>query len=77
MGYSRSVSYEGERLRCKGERATGRISGIAHDLENALRKMFVDLSVAGNWLRNLGNRIVIPIVFPAMAHKHTTAGFEL
>ncbi len=61
----------------QGRRVNGRISGIAHDLENALRKMFVDLSVAGNWLRNLGNRIVIPIVFPAMAHKHTTAGFEL
>ena len=56
---------------------TEKISGIVPDLETVQHKMFVDRSVAGNWLRNLGSRIMIPIIFPAMAHKHTTNGFEL
>lgn len=61
----------------QGRRVNGRISGIAHDLENTLCKMLINLRVAGNRLGNFGGGIVIPIVIPTMANKHATTCFEL
>ena len=43
-------------------------SRIAQHLQDALCKVFIDLTVAWNGLRNLGGGVVIPVVFAAVSN---------
>jgi hypothetical protein len=53
------------------------ILSVSQHSENTFRKVFIDLSMPWNGLRDFGGRIVIPIVLPAVSDQYTAIGFEL
>lgn len=48
-------------------------SGIGEQLQNMLRRMFVNFSVTGDGLGNFGRGVVIPIVLSTVTNKHATS----
>ena len=50
---------------------------VAQHLQDALGEMFVDIGVSGNGLEYLRGGVVILVVFPAVANKHTATRSEL
>ena len=50
---------------------------VAQHLQDALSEMFVDVGVSWNGLGYLRGWVVISVVLPVVANKHTATRFEL
>jgi len=52
---------------CEKRWGDGAMLGRAQHFQNTFSKMFVDLGVPWNWLRNLRGGIVVPVVLSAVS----------
>ncbi len=50
---------------------------VAEEVNDVLREMFFDLSVARHGLKSTGGRIAVPIVLPTVADKDAAEFFDL